>query len=229
MKYKSLVYSEASGSIGGITYSHNAGGQYTRVRRTPTDPGSQPQFTIRSIVGALVNHWVDTLTTAQRNAWATYAANVPINDVFGDPRHRSGINHYVRSNVPRIQAGAPRVDDGPTIFNLGSYTLPTITASESTQEISVAFTVADDWVDEDDSYLIAWSSRPQNPTINFFKGPYRLLGSVEGDSAAAPTSPEAIASPFAFVEAQKLFAKFNVSRADGRLSLVTRNFCTAAA
>lgn len=228
MKYKSPVYSEASGAIGGLVYSHNAGGQYVRVRRTPTDPATGPQMTIRSIISSLVNLWGNTLTALQRTAWDTYASNVPLPDVFGDPRLRSGINHYVRSNTPRLQSAHSRIDDAPTVFNLGEYTLPTFAVDAALNKVSITFTEADDWRSEDGAYMLLWGSRPQNPTINFFKGPYKNMANIVGDSGAPPTSPHEVGVPYAFVAGQKAFFRINVTRADGRLGTVTRNFCTAA-
>lgn len=229
MRYISSILPQASGSLGGMVWSHNAGGNYIRARATPTDPGTSFQTTIRNAVAGLVNHWVNTLTVDQRAAWNTYAANVTLPDVFGDARYRSGINHYVRSNTPRLQTGLARVDDGPTIFNVGEYTTPTITASAAAQEISVGFDNTDDWANETGSGLIAWSSRPQNPTIDFFKGPYRHIGRVSGVTGDPPASPAAIATAFAFSEGHRVYAKLNVSRADGRLGTVVRTFCLAAA
>lgn len=229
MRFKSVYITACSGSVGGMTFAHNAGGMYARARATPTDPGTQYQNAIRSAVAGLTNHWLNTLTADQREAWNTYAANVPLLDVFGDPRFRSGINHYVRSNVPRLQIGKARVDDGPTTFNLGEYTAPWWTASAATQQISSFFTATDDWVSEDGAYMIYWASRPQNPSINFFKGPYRKYSYSAGNAGDPPTPPEISNAPFAFAEGNHLFMKANVSRADGRLGTVYRGFCLAAA
>jgi len=43
MKFKSPILSQASGSIAGITFSHNRGGMYVRARAVPTNPGSPQQ------------------------------------------------------------------------------------------------------------------------------------------------------------------------------------------
>lgn len=223
MKFKSPVYTQASGSIGGITYSHNRGGMYTRGRAVPTNPGSAQQTAIRGFVAALTTAWTDTLTAAQRAAWDTYAENVPLLDALGEPRNVGGLGMYVRSNVPRLQAAEPRVDDGPTTFTLGEFTNPTIVEVDATaDEIDVGFTNTDDWANEDDAALLVLCSRPQSPGVNYFKGPYRYAGKVQGDSVTPPTSPASISLPFACVAGQKVFAQFRISRADGRLSLPFR-------
>lgn len=225
MKFKSQVLTEASGSVGGLTYSHNRGGMYTRARSVPTNPNSSYQQIIRGFVAALTSAWQDTLTAAQRTAWDTYALNVLMKDRLGENRNIGGLAHYCRSNVPRLQAGLTRVDDGPTTFNLGEFTNPTIDEVDATaDEIDVGFTEADDWVGEDGAAMMVLVSRPVGVAINYFKGPYRFAGSIDGDAVTPLTTPQSLALPFPVVVDQKVFASFRVSRADGRLSLP---FCLA--
>lgn len=227
--FKGLLVSKVSGSIGGITFSHNKGGPYFRSRATPTDPNTPQQQAVRAFVGQLSNHWINTLTPAQREAWATYAANVTVLDPFGDPRFIPAISHYVRSNTPRMQAGLIRADDAPTIFNTGDFTSPSFAVSEATQQVSVTFGDFDDWCDENASAMMIYGSRPQNPTINFFKGPYRYASRITGNSVTPPTTPQTLAIPFPAIEGQKTFWRAVVTREDGRLSLSFRNFATVAA
>jgi hypothetical protein len=230
VKFKSPIVSEASGSIAGITFSHNRGGMYTRQRVIPTNPGSPYQTAIRQYVAQLSNLWLNTLTAAQRRAWDTYAENVLIADTLGELRNIGGLGQYIRSNVPRLQAAEPRVDDGPTIFNLGDFTEPTwdnVSAGGGTGDLS--FDNADAWANEDDAAMLILVSRGQNPSINYFKGPYRYAGEVQGDSVTPPTSPASIALPFAVALGQNVFAQIRVTRADGRLSLPFRAGSVAVA
>lgn len=222
MKFQSQIISRASGSIGGLTASHNKGGNYFRARVTPTDPGTAFQQVVRAAHASLVNFWNDVLDQAQRDAWAVYATNTPLTDAFGEPRTVTGLNMYVRANVSRIQSSLPRVDDAPTIFSLGEFTLTEIAISAATQQISLDFTATDAWANEDDSAMLLYVSRPQNPGISFFKGPYRVTGKVDGDGTTPPTGPAALNVPFAVVEGQRVFARIRVTRADGRLSFQQR-------
>lgn len=215
------VLTQMSGSLGGITASHNRGGMYLRARTIPTDPSSFFQQSVRSLLGQLANLWQNTLTLAQRTAWDTYAANIVVTNPLGDPTNLTGFQHYIRSNVPRVQAGFPRVDDGPTIFDIGDFTAPSLSVSAG-NTLSVAFTVGDDWVGEDDAALLVLASRQVAPTINFFKGPYRLAGSIDGDSVTPPTSPASVTSPFTYAAGNKAFLATRVTRADGRLSQIVR-------
>jgi len=229
MKYEPLLTAAASGKLGGIVFSHNAGGKYVRQLVIPTNPASPQQEVIRVATAQLSNLWVNTLTQAQRDNWEAYAAAVPIPDALGNPVFIKGMPMYVRSNVSRLQSGLPRNDDGPTILDLGEFTFPTFDPPDAAaDEVDVNFTTGDDWVSEDDAAMLIYASRAQNATINFFKGPYRLAGAILGDSGAPPTSPATITLPFAVVAGQRIFFRARVTRADGRLSTDFRNFGTAA-
>lgn len=225
MKFKSQVYTAASGSIGGITYAHNKGGMYTRSRATPTNPNSTQQQATRAALAQLSDRWVNVLTDLQRLEWTVYASNTPVVDRLGDPLELSGIQMYVRNNVPRVQAALGAIDDAPATFSIGSFTNPTLTCVASTQLAGVAYDNSDTWATATDGALLVYLSRPQNASITFFKGPYRFAGSVLGDDMTPPTSPASFAVPFTIFAGQKVFGFFRATQADGRLSYPFRNFC----
>lgn len=218
MKFKSALVTQVSGSVGGMTGSHNKGGMYFRARSIPTNPQSAFQVAIRNAMAGLVVDWSAVLSAAQRAAWDTYAANVPVVNALGDTINLSGQQQYIRSNVPRAQAGLTAIDDAPTAFNLGEFTDPSFSIDTANDEVDVTFDNTDAWANEDDSSMIVFASRPQSAGINFFKGPYRLAGTIDGNSTTAPTSPAAIALPFPITAGNKIFFQVRVSRADGRLS-----------
>jgi len=222
VKFKSASFTAASGSIGGMTFSHNRGGMYVRARATPTNPNSPEQSEVRTLMGMLSNLWVSTLTIVQRAGWIIYGENVPIVNRLGDDIFLTGLNHYIRSNVPRLQAGLTRVDSAPASFTIGSFTNPTFVGTAATDLVATSFTVGDEWVNEDDAAMLIFLSRPQNPSIFFFKGPYRLAGSILGDATTPPTSPASITAPFLFSAGQKVFVRTAVTRADGRYSYSER-------
>jgi len=223
MKFKSPVYTQVSGSIGGLTYAHNKGGLYARARSIPVNPNSNEQRAVRNGFSSLVTEWTEGLTAAQRDAWSVYATNVPKTDTLGDPLQLSGQQWYIGANTPRLQAGLARVDDGPTIFDRGviDETL-SVAVDEASQEITVTYDDTLAWADEDGSAMLVYASRPVNPTINYFRGPFRLAGSIAGDSVTPPTSPGTIAVPFPVVEDQRVFVEIAFTRADGRLSSRSR-------
>jgi hypothetical protein len=84
--------------------------------------------------------------------------------------------------------------------------------------VLMGFDNTDTWANEDDAFLLLYTGKPVNDTINFFSGPYRYADQIAGDGTTAPTSPATLAVPFAYVADQKVFTRVRVSRADGRLS-----------
>lgn len=222
--------SDIRGSIGGTVFSKNRYGSYTRNRTIPVNPGSTAQTKIRACSGQIRDAWFNTLTTAQRAAWAVYAANVQVQNRLGETITLTGWNMFARTNLNLLYNDYDIVADAPTEYSLAEQdSTLAITVSEATQLVSVAFDDTMAWLDEDGAALIIYVSRPQNATVNYFKGPYLVAGKIEGDSVTPPTTPTTIAVPFAVVEGQKVFAMARIVRADGRLSEPFRVNCTCAA
>ena len=227
MKFLGTIIGPASGSIAGLTFSHNKGGQYVRTRATPTDPGTVFQTAMRNAVAVLSSRWASTLTQVQRDAWEVYAANVPRPDRVGGTQLLSGIAMYIRSNSVRMQVDPvggtlPIVDDGPTLFNVGSYDIPIVATSTPFTDLQLLFAGGEDWQAEDGAAMIAWTSRPVSPTKNFFKGPYRVIGPFLGDSTTPLTGLQSETAAFPWFLDGAAFVKLNVTRADGRLGDVVR-------
>ena len=223
MKFKSQVYTAVSGSIGGITYSHNKGGLYTRGRATPTNPASPQQVVVRNAVAQLTSRWTAVLTAAQRAAWASYADAVLIPDAFGDPRKIPALSHYVRSNVPRIQSALSIIDAGPTEPTLPTMSDQSFIPDVSSTNVSITFVNTDEWAGEVGGALLVLASRSQVVGITSWKGPYRYAGKISG-AVTPPTSPQVIALPFPVVLDQRTFFQTRCVRADGRVSSPFRAF-----
>jgi len=230
MKFKSENMTQASGSIAGVTYAHTKGGVlYRRSRAIPTNPATTYQTQVRNTMAGIVNAWINILTAAQRNAWDLYAANVLVTNPLGDAVPISGQNWYIACNVPRVQADSKlsttlaRVDDAPTVFNRGTFSAITATIGEAAG-LSISFNTGDAWVSEDGASMLIFEGRPLSAGRTFFKGPYRLVATIDGDSGAPPTSPHVVtaavltANGFTVTEGQKVALAAAVVRADGRLS-----------
>jgi hypothetical protein len=207
------------GSVGGTVFSRNRYGAYARNRTIPVDPGSTAQTKIRATLGNVRDAWFSTLTQAQRDAWAVYAANVQVVNRIGESINLTGWNMFARTNTALLYNDESIIAAAPTDFSLAEQDATlSITVSEATQMISVAFDDTMDWVGEDGAFLFIYASRPQNPTVNFFKGPYLLAGQVSGNGTTAPTSPTTMSLPFAAVAGQKIYVQARIVRADGRMS-----------
>lgn len=215
MKFKSGLVTQASGSIGGMTASRNRGGNYLRGRAIPTNPSTMLQAAVREGLGMLANMWA-TLTQAQRDGWATYALNVPVINSLGDSIKLTALNMFIRSNAPLNQAGLDLVVAAPTEFNLGmtpeveSFTLeaggvtPTATITWGAQDLT------------GDDRLLFYLSKPLSPTIKYYNGPYRFVKSEPGDSSSVVIATADY--PFPYAAGNKVVARVQVCRLDGRLS-----------
>lgn len=207
-----------SGSVGGMTGSHNRGGLYLRARSIPVNTNTSFQQTVRNLMSQLTSRWVNTLTEAQRLAWQAYAELTPIVDTLGEARTIPPLAMFVRSNVARAQAGQTIIDDGPTTFGLPTLSAVSGTFDATADELDLTFDNGDTWANDDVGALAVFVSRPQNVTINYFAGPYRFAGVVQGDSATAPTSPATFALPFPVAAGNKVFAQVRALDPDGRVS-----------
>jgi len=221
---------QMSGSIAGTTFARNRYGNYARARTKPVNPNTANQQVIRGLMATLTTAWSQTLTAAQRTAWNLYASSVSMKNRLGEAVNLTGFNHYLRSNIAIVQAGGTQVDDGPTVFELPAKDSTfAVTISEATQKISATFDDAADWASEVGAHLILSSGQPQNAQRNFFAGPYRLAGKVDG-AAEAPSSPDATLDvSFVCTELQRVWVKARIARADGRLSeeFTANCFCGA--
>jgi len=218
------------GKMGGNVYSKNRFGAYMRKNTVPVNPRTALQNAVRAAFSQLSVRWSQTLTALQRTGWNSYGANVAVKNRLGEDVFLTGVNHYQRSNVILAQIGEAYIDAAPAIFELPEQD-PTLlfTASEAAQELEVAFDDTLEWLDEDGGFLVVYMGNPQNPTVNFFDGPWRLAGFSAGDSVTPPTTPETVTCPFAITETQKIFIYARIVRADGRVSEKFRAdaFCAA--
>jgi len=219
MKFKSALVTAASGSIHGITASHNRGGQYLRSRVIPTNPSTAYQQAVRNYMASITLAWGQTLTATQRQGWADYADAVEVKDALGEKRKLTGLDWYTACNVPRLQGSLSRIDTAPTTFNLAGLTPPTITSiTASTGILVMAYTNTDTWANAVGGALMVYISRPVSPGVTFFKGPFRFLGKVAG-AATPPTSPfTSSASPFPMAAGNRVFVQVRALNADGRIS-----------
>lgn len=219
MKYKSALVTAASGSVNGLTASHNRGGAYFRARTIPVNPQTAFQQAVRNFMATLTARWSQTLTALQRTGWDLYADNVEVPDTLGEPRQLTGLNWYVACNVPRLQVGGTFVDAPPGVFTLANLSPVAITSiTAATRVMIMTFSNTDLWATLAGGFLGIWISPPQSPGVNFYKGPYRFLDKIVG-APSPPTSPfTTVAGPFPLTAGQNVFVQFRAMNADGRIS-----------
>lgn len=205
-----------SGKEGGIVYSHNRYGSYTRQRIIPTNPASSFQNAVRAAFEALANYWTNTLTPAERAAWDTYAANVTMTNRLSLAINITGMSMFVRNNTPRLLLGLSVKAAAPTTFTLGAIHQPAVGAIVVGPPSTVSITpnVTDDWYLNAAGRGYVLFSRPQDPSINFCKGPFRRsVTPLVGLGGAVVMS-----LPFNVVAGQKIFAQMRGIGDDSKLS-----------
>jgi hypothetical protein len=230
MKFLSQLTSMVSGSVNGLTGSHNKGGQYFRARVVPTNPNTQFQAFSRNALGILADYWTNVLTPTERLSWETYAQNVSWTDRLGQTIQLSGINHFIRSNAPRVlstqMAGGGHFADftalavistAPTVYDLGNKIVfsgvPGVTPE-----------VADfGWTETMASgNVMAWLSPPLNPSINFWRGPYIAIGvmaaGMGGQINLDATNDSYFVRYGALTPGQRVFGYVRRLYTDGRLT-----------
>jgi hypothetical protein len=226
VKFRGTIGTDQSGSIAGVTASHNRGGAYYRNRAIPVNPNTTQQQAVRSYFSNAQAAWA-ALTNAQRIAWDAYALATPVTNSIGASVNAGGKGMFTRSLVPRLQASLTQVSAGPTTSGLPALTGPGITSITASSGIMITtFTNTDTWATAVGGALLVFMSRGQSPTINSFKGPYRFAGKVAG-AVSPPTSPQNITSPFTLAATQRVFVRFIAVTADGRVSADFRTFGTA--
>jgi len=223
--FKSALVTQLSGSIGGMTAAHNSSGMYLRARTIPVNPNSNRQQAMRMYMDSAVTFWTQTLTEAQRESWRTYAQNVTLMNPLGDPINVSGQNMFVRSGVAMLLVGNPldQIEEAPTIFNTGDPgTLSIDTADSALNTVTINIDGAPAWAAIDEASILGFMAPPQNPSVNFLKGPFRFVNDVRGNSVTPLTSADFDTTdadpPIPFIEGQRVFFRVRVLYDDGRLT-----------
>lgn len=135
------IWGEMRGSLGGITFSRNRGGQYARLRVKPTDPSSDAQMQMRVAINNVSRLWSQTLTQSERDAWEEYARNNQVPSRLGGWTNLTGHQWFCGLNSRNVRVGNQIILTPPT-SNAPSAVTPTVTASEIEQEFTVEFAPA---------------------------------------------------------------------------------------
>lgn len=224
MLFKSTLLAQASGSIGGSTYSHNRGGMYIRNRTIPVNPNSNRQQAMRMYMDNAVQAWTNLMTEIQRNSWRIYADNVPVLNRLGDAVHLSGQQMWIRSAVPWLLTGQDLADifTAPTTFDTGDPgVISPGAAIASVNSVSVLIGGEPAWAADETGHLLGFIGLPQNPSVRFYKSPFRFVGAVPGNATpivSAVFDGDNANPPVPFSAGQRIFIRVRAIYPDGRLT-----------
>lgn len=207
------------GAIGGQVHTKNRFGSIIRQNTKPVNPKTARQVVARAIMTVVVAAWNDTLSSAQRAAWETYANAIAWVNRLGETVELTGFNHFVRCNTAALQSNYSLQAAGPVVLSLPAEDNQfVITPSSASQNISCAFDDGGAWCSEDSAQMHVYQGNPVLQGRNFYGGPWKRLGSIKGDSGSPPTSPQTIAVDQPIAVDQRLFVAATIQRADRRLS-----------
>jgi hypothetical protein len=121
--------SEKRGSEGGVVYSRNRFGAYTRPRVSPVQPRTDYQLDMRAKLQTVSAAW-RSLTAAQRAAWNELAQQVILTDSLGTPYHPTGHQLFTSCNVNLLLDGGDIEPNPPgTVPNVPTPLNVTVTAT----------------------------------------------------------------------------------------------------
>lgn len=163
----------SSGSQAGTTASRNRYGQYTRTRATPVNPQSSAQGFTRNNFALGATNWRG-LTSAQRAAWAAFAADHPKTDSLGQTVVLTGACCYTGSTTLQRRLGVvTAITDPPLICAIPA--LPTFTLTlTGPGTMTLAFTGAPTAGD----YWQFMAGPPVSPGVNFWNN-YRYITKLD--------------------------------------------------
>lgn len=97
----------SSGSVQGLTYSHNRGGAYTRKRATPVVGTRTPrQGVVKANMTVASQAW-QLLTPTEQGAWISYANGHPITNRLGSSIKLTGAQYFIKCAAALLNAGQP--------------------------------------------------------------------------------------------------------------------------
>lgn len=110
-----MMMTDGRGKLGGQVASKNRAGAYVRTKVTPSNPQTQSQSVVRSVLAILSKRWSGALTEGQRMAWieASASGQWDKTDVFGNSRKPSGFNLFVGMNSLQYSVGASELTTPP--------------------------------------------------------------------------------------------------------------------
>lgn len=201
---------EMRGSINGTTFSRARGGATARNRTTPVNPVTSRRQFVRSALSQYSQMW-KTLTDAQRQGWADYAANVPVTNVFGQSFNRSGFNWFVAMNSMGMSNGFATFTAAPTTMSQGNpMNDPIGTISAATGELTTA--TPSPAMETFEAATVRISPGVISAGVQSYKGPFTMPAGWGGSALDGAV----LTLPFSVAENDVVFVASRRQLPDGR-------------
>jgi hypothetical protein len=181
IQYGPLV-TDARNKVGGVVFSKNRSGAYTRKKVSPVQPRTADQLGVRANFTALSKTFATTLTVAQVTSWNSYAASTPTKDRFGATIYLTGLNQYQKLNRNLDTIGAAKITTPPTsttVTDIGGIAL----SQSSTTPYDVSATPTNNNISGE---TIAWyGAAPTDTGKTNVASSFRLIGTTAGPTTGA--------------------------------------------
>lgn len=112
MLFTSQLVTAVSGSVGGLTGSHNKGGMYFRARAVPTISTTGPALASKARLATASAHFAG-LSQAERDSWTRAGTVRPEINALGATKILSGIALHNRIHTRMVLAGDTPIDTAP--------------------------------------------------------------------------------------------------------------------
>jgi len=173
--------SEIRNKVGGVIYSRNRYGAYTRNYAFPLTSPTSYQLSQQAIFASVGVVW-KTLTDSQRSAWRTVAASLKKTDIFSNQYSSTGYNFFMQLNNERVLVGQSVLSDPPVLSALPLFGGLTVVLNTGTS--SFLFSLAFSNLTSNDAIVIRTTDN-DSQGATFFKNMYRVIA-VVSDATTMP-------------------------------------------
>lgn len=179
--------SDVRGATGGVVFSKNRGGNYTRKHITPVNPKSTSQTSQRALFAQFSQQW-RTLTAAQRTAWNNAVAGYAKTDIFGALRNPTGAQLFIQVNCNLLASGGTAITSPAAPKGVSVVTLTSMTYTSGTPALTAVFSANVPAA----TRVIVFATAPQSAGVNFVKSQLRVISTL----AAAAATPANLLSAY---------------------------------
>jgi len=164
------------GSHAGNTFAKNKGGSYMKLKPHGVNPRSELQLARRTSIGQLSKYYSNTLTDAQRSAWASFSATYPVINRIGVTIFLSAQQMFTKLNAQVLASGGTIVATPPATTAVGTPTTITISAaSGGPGTLSITNAIASPTANDKAMY---WCSPPLSPGRSFVSSQLRRMATL---------------------------------------------------
>lgn len=170
VKFGSVV-TDGRGKIGGHVVTKDNAGAALRNKKKGSKFGARPAVGAALSFPFISSSWRN-LSDDQREAWNSTVFQIPVTDIFGDLKIKSGFQLYQQLNMQLFLAGQSLIDEPPPDFSVTQNVCTSIDVNGFLGSIDVYFAGQS----ADDHYEIIECSRGLSPGVSSPRGNFNTIG-----------------------------------------------------